>query len=92
MLAEADLDDIEPATVEQITIAVDNDGNASVDGKSMQPDELRNELRTISDESSGHLSVVLQVDDQCRFEHVARVLSVCEEAGIERPQLTSLEE
>ncbi len=89
VLAESDPDESNSATVRQLTIAMDKDGNASVDGNSMQLDELQSQLRTMSDESSGQLSVVVQVEDQCRFEHVARILSLCEEAGIEKPKLES---
>ena len=87
LLPEADPDNADSVNGQQITIAIDKDGRTSVDGKSMQPDELRNKVRTMSDESSGNLSVVVQVDEQCRFEHVARILSLCEEAGIESPRL-----
>ena len=55
----------------------------------MQLDDLKNKLRTMSDESSSQLSVIVQVDDQCRFEHVARILALCEGAGVERPRLTA---
>ncbi len=92
LLAEADPDEPDSATVRQVTIAIDKDGNASVDGNSMQLDELQSQLRTISDESSDQLSAVIQVDDKCRFEHVARILSLCEEAGIARPKLESSDE
>ncbi len=89
LLAESDPDELDSATVQQLTIAIDEDGNTSVDGKSMRPDELRNELHTMNAGASGQLSVVVQVDDQCPFEHVAKILSVCDEAGIERPRLVS---
>ena len=65
---ESDPDNADAVDGQQITIALDKDGNVSVDGNSMQPDDLKNKLRTMSDESSGHLSVVIQVDDRCRFE------------------------
>jgi len=86
---EADPDNADSVNGQQITIAIDKDGNTSVDGKSMRPDELRNELHTMNAGSSDQLSVVVQVDDQCRFEHVAAILSLCEEAGIENPRLTA---
>ncbi len=41
------------------------------------------------DESNGRPSVVIQVDSQCRFEHVAKILSLFEEAGVESPRLTT---
>ena len=92
LLAESDPVEPNSATVRQLTIAIDKDGNASVDGNSMQLDELQSQLRTMSDESSDQLSVVIQVDDQCRFEHVARILSLCEEVGIKSPRLTTSDE
>ena len=87
LIAEADPDEAGSVAVMQITITIDKDGNAFVDGKPKQPDELGKKLRTMSDESSGHLSAIVQVDDPCRFEHVARILSLCEEAGIASPRL-----
>ena len=92
LLAESDSDEPNSATVQQLTIAVDKDGHTSVDGNSMPLDELQTQLRTMSDGSSGQLSVVVQVDGQCRFEHVAKIMSLCEGAGIGRTQLESLDE
>ena len=89
LLAEADLDNADSVNGRQITIAIDQEGNASVDGKLMQPDELQHELRTMIDESRSQLSVVVQVDDRCLFKHVAEILSLCEEAGIEISRLTA---
>ncbi len=89
LLAESDPAEPDSATVQQLTIAIDEDGDTSIDGKSMRPDELRNELHTMNAGASGQLSVVVQVDDQCPFEHLAVILSLCDEAGIENPRLTA---
>ena len=89
LLAEADPEETQPVPVQQMTIEVDKEGNAFLDGNSLQTEELQSRLRALMDESSGQLSIVVQVDDQCRFEHVARILSLCEEAGIRRPRLES---
>ncbi len=75
---------------QHFTIAIDQDGNALVDGNALLPSELPSQLRTMIDESSSHLSVVTQVDGECKFEHVSRILSLCEEAGIENVPLESL--
>ena len=45
LLAESDPDETEPVTVQQLIIAIDKIRNASVDGNSMQREELRNTLR-----------------------------------------------
>ncbi len=89
LLAEAEPDNSTSATVKHFTIAIDEDGNASVDGNVLLRDELQSKLRTMIDESSGQVSLVVRVDGQCRFEHVAVILSQCEEAGIENPRLTA---
>jgi len=59
---------------------------------SMQLDEHENMLSRMSVESGGQLPFVVQVDAQCRFKHVARILSLCEEAGIVSPQLVSTDD
>ena len=83
------LAETQPVAVLQITISIDKDGDTSVDGNSMQLTELQSRLQRMSAGSNGQLSVVIQVDDQCPFEHVAVILSLCEEAGIENPRLES---
>lgn len=88
-LAEAVPDNSDFIDVQQINITLDEEGNASFDGNSMQLGELANELRRMKAELNGQLSVAVQVDEQCRFEHVARILSLCEECGIESPRFTA---
>ncbi len=74
--------EVNPAS--EAIITLDPDGNISVDGAPVDLEGLRLQL------PNANSLFVLDVDNQCRFEHVSRVLSVFDEVGIERPSLASL--
>jgi biopolymer transport protein ExbD len=77
--------EVNPAS--EAIIQLDADGNISIDGAPVDLEGLRLQLPNAKSSL-----FVLHVDNQCRFEHVSRVLSVFDEVGIERPTFTVSDE
>ena len=75
----------------EVTIEIDEDGNLAVNGKPAALADLRTTLLKVSERAGEGASVAIKVDDRCVFRHVARVIAICEEAGIEDVRIRSAE-
>jgi len=75
----------------EVTIEIDEDGNLAVNGKPGALADLRTTLLKVSERAGEGASVAIKVDDRCVFRHVARVIAICEEAGIEDVRIRSAE-
>ena len=76
----------------EVTIEIDGDGNPAVAGTPVAIADLTTTLLRFSERAGGAASVVIKVDNRCLFEHVAKVLTTCEEAGIEDVRVRSAED
>ena len=83
LAGERDNPDAETDPVSQVAITLDADGSISVDGENVDLEQLRRQLV-----DANSTDFVVQVDDECRFEHVSKVLFAFEEAGIDQPKFT----
>lgn len=71
------------ALVRKMTLRLDSQGKILADDQSVDMSELKNLLVKAREDGTIRLDVVVEVDRQCRFEHVAAVQAVCQEAGVE---------
>ncbi len=82
--SEAVKDVAEPIRVanRQITLQVDEEGKIKMDGRAVEQKQLAMMLRHARKGRESALSVTIKADKKCLFEHVASVLSVCQELDI----------
>ncbi len=73
--AEAKLD------VTEFHIAINAEGQMSVDGEVMDLDQVKARLRQLRSHPPSH--IVIQADEQCRMESVLRLLQVAEECKVD---------
>ena len=71
----------------EITLDIDGQGKIKLDDKPVDAKRLRSTLAEVGKGREKGLQVTIHADAQCRFEHVAKVLAVCEELGIPNVQL-----
>jgi biopolymer transport protein ExbD len=62
-------------------VKIDREGNTSVDGKSIDVDELRATLTELKEESGNAYLVKIYADSECPVQQVVAVLDVLEELG-----------
>jgi biopolymer transport protein ExbD len=80
-----------PDSGKEVTIEIDESGNLRVGGLSTALIDLNSTLLKAHEETAGLAWVVVRVDNSCVFEHVARVLAVCEEVGIDDVRVRAAE-
>jgi biopolymer transport protein ExbD len=82
--ASAEKAEEEPIRVAQreLTLLLDADGNIEADGKAVEKDQLKKFLRDANKGRETALTVTIKADRQCLFDHVAKVLSVCQELDV----------
>jgi biopolymer transport protein ExbD len=82
----------EPITAVSVIVQLDQLGKVSIDGELVDLDTLKAQLAALKQESNGRLSVELDVDPGCRFEHVVSVIDVCNGIGAIKYQIRSLDD
>ena len=78
------------ASVRKMTIRLDPQGKILADGQSADIGGLKNLMVKAREDGTIRLEVVVEVDRQCLFEHVAAVQAVCREAGVENVRVQAL--
>ena len=82
-----------PATsIRKITIRLDSQGRILADGQTVDLDLLKNLLVNARVDGKVRLEVLVEVDSQCLFQHVAAVQTVCKEVGVENVQVQALKD
>ena len=76
--------------VRKIAVELDSQGKILADGQSVDIGALKDLLVKIREDGTIRLEVVVEVDRQCLFEHVAAVQAVCKEAGVENVRVQAL--
>jgi biopolymer transport protein ExbD len=71
------------AGVRKITVQLDPQGTILADGQAVGIDGLKDLLIKAREDSKIRLEVVIAVDRQCVFAHVAAAQAVCKEVGVE---------
>ncbi len=74
----------------EITIELNQDGKITMDGKPVELEQFQPALRDANKGRESALSVLVKADKQCRFEHVAAVLAVCQELDIPNVRISAL--
>ena len=69
------------AAVQRHVVAVLKDGTVSLDGERMELQKLEQQLKA-EQQSGSEIKVTIRGDAQGAFQNVARVLSVCRNAGV----------
>ncbi len=69
-----------------ITIQLDKDGRVLLDGEPVDPSGVEAALR-----KTGAGKVVIEADNRCLFEHVARQLEICQKLDIDDLEIKTLE-
>lgn len=64
-----------------LTIEVDREGNASVDGEPISLEQLKGRLAKLQNETSNAFTVYFNADPECPARHVIPLLDACEEVG-----------
>jgi biopolymer transport protein ExbD len=71
-----------------VTITIDENGNASLEGGDKLPLEwIGDKLQEVNAGNEAALTVVIRADELCDFRHVAEVVRQCQAAGIEKIQI-----
>jgi biopolymer transport protein ExbD len=78
------------ASVRKMTIRLDPQGKILADGQSVDLDQLKNLLGNARGDGKVRLEVLVEVDGQCLFQHVAAVQAVCQEIGVDNVQVQAL--
>jgi hypothetical protein len=76
--------DLQVESRDAIVVGIDQDGGITLNGDPTDLEGLRAKLLAAREQP-----VVIEVDPQCRFEHVSGVLAVCEEAEMEGVQVNA---
>ncbi|MCY2991799.1 MAG: biopolymer transporter ExbD [Planctomycetota bacterium] len=76
--------------IRKIAVQLDPQGKILVDGQAVDMGGLKNLLVKAREDGTIRLEVVVEVDRQCLFEHVAAVQAVCKEAGVENVRVQAL--
>jgi biopolymer transport protein ExbD len=66
----------------EIVIELGAGGAIHVDGRTLELAELKNMVRDSAADAESPPTVVLRVDPECAFRHVAAVQTACEDAGL----------
>ena len=73
----------------EITIQLDDKGHLKMDDKPVEGKQLKNLLRNAGKGRESAIAVTIKADKKCMFEHVATVLSVCQELDISNVKITT---
>ncbi|MCY2989620.1 MAG: biopolymer transporter ExbD [Planctomycetota bacterium] len=76
--------------VRKIALKLDPQGKILADGQSVDIGGLKNLLVKTHEDGTIRLEVVVEVDRQCMFEHVAAVQAICKEIGVENVRVQAL--
>ena len=76
--------------VRKIAVKLDAQGKILADGQTVDIGGLKDLLVKAREDGTIRLEVVVEVDRQCLFEHVAAVQAVCKEAGVENVRVQAL--
>jgi biopolymer transport protein ExbD len=76
--------------VRKLVVKVDAQGKILADGQTVDIAGLKNLLVKAREDGTIRLEVVVEVDRQCLFEHVAAVQAVCKQAGVENVRVQAL--
>jgi biopolymer transport protein ExbD len=78
------------AAVRKIAVELDSQGKILADGQSVNIGALKDLLVKAREDGTIRLEVVVEVDRQCLFEHVAAVQAICKEIGVENVRVQAL--
>ena len=78
------------ALVRKMTFRLDSQGKILAEGKAVDIGGLKNLLVKAREDGTIRLEVVVEVDGQCLFEHVAAVQALGKEAGVENVRVQAL--
>ena len=76
--------------VRKIAVELDAQGKILADGQSVDIGALKDPLVKTRADGTIRLEVVVEVDRQCLFEHVAAVQAICKEIGVENVRVQAL--
>ncbi|MCY2994988.1 MAG: biopolymer transporter ExbD [Planctomycetota bacterium] len=76
--------------IRKITVKLDPQGKIIAEGKAVDIGGLKNLLVKAREDGTIRLEVVVEVDGQCLFEHVAAVQALGKEAGVENVRVQAL--
>ena len=76
--------------VRKIAVELDSQGKILADSQSVDIGALKDLLVKTREDGTIRLEVVVEVDCQCLFEHVAAVQAVCKEIGVENVRVQAL--
>jgi biopolymer transport protein ExbD len=73
--------------VRKLTVRLDPQGKILADGQAVDSDQLQDLLKKAREDGKARLDVLVEVDGQCLFRHVAAVQAVCQDVGVEHVQV-----
>jgi biopolymer transport protein ExbD len=76
--------------IRKLVVKLDAQGKILADGQSVDIGGLKNLLVKAREDGTIRLGVVVEVDRQCLFEHVAAVQAICKEIGVENVRVQAL--
>ena len=76
----------------ELIVNVSHDGGYIINRREMSEAELRRLLRQVSVDNPTGQSVLIRGDEQAAWKHVARVMSLCNEAKISNYRVAVLQE
>ena len=75
----------------QITVELDKDGKLKLNGEAIELPRLLDRLKALAADKTTSITVDVRADEQCPFQHVAELISACQEVGITRFRFGTLE-
>ena len=80
-----------PVPGSQVTIELDQAGKLKLNGDAIELPRLLDSLKALAVDETNSITVDVRADEQCPFQHVADLISACQEAGITRFRFRTLE-
>ena len=78
------------SAIRRVAVTLDPQGEILAGGQAVDVGGLKELLVKAREDGTISLEVVVEVNRQCLFEHVARVQAVCKEAGVENVRVQAL--
>jgi biopolymer transport protein ExbD len=81
----------EPMPSPQVTVELDQDGELKINGAAIEFSKMLDKLKALAADEPASITMEVRADKQCPFQHVAELISACQEVGIARFRFSTLD-
>jgi hypothetical protein len=75
----------------QITVELDKTGKLEMNGEAIDLSKLLDRLKALAADKNASITVDVRADEECQFQHVAALISACQQLEITRFRFGTLE-